>query len=196
MRYYLIDFENTAAYGFNGIEKLRKSDKVVIFYSDNSARISVDDLNTVMSSKALVEFVKIDYLGHNALDFNLTMYVGKIIGQFRGKTLEINIISKDAGYDTLKDAPFSYSAKVTIDRHPTILESLPELADHFGIIKKQIVTEQLTAINMEKYADEATKAVAVAKNKSELHAILFSRYKSEGSTIYKAIRPKFEQLKA
>ncbi|MGN1030180.1 MAG: PIN domain-containing protein, partial [Butyricicoccaceae bacterium] len=50
-----------------------------------------------------ISFVEITKLGQNALDFQLCTLMGMIIGQFEGDALSIYIVSKDTGYDSVRD---------------------------------------------------------------------------------------------
>ena len=40
--YYLIDYENVGSEGFKGCEKLRETDIIHLFYTDNSRKIDLD----------------------------------------------------------------------------------------------------------------------------------------------------------
>ncbi|MDE6679270.1 MAG: hypothetical protein K2K02_09540 [Ruminococcus sp.] len=97
MSFYLIDFENVGETGFNGIENLQKEDTVIVFYSKNSCKISMDILsrnNTVM------QFIKADVGTKNALDFQLVSYLGFMARTSADKE-QFFIISKDNGYSPL-----------------------------------------------------------------------------------------------
>ena len=39
--YYLIDYENVGSEGFKGCEKLRETDIIHLFYTDNSRKIDI-----------------------------------------------------------------------------------------------------------------------------------------------------------
>ena len=43
--YYLIDYENVGSEGFKGCEKLRETDIIHLFYTDNSRKIDLDIIN-------------------------------------------------------------------------------------------------------------------------------------------------------
>ena len=103
MRLFLVDFENVQGKGLLGIDKLKHNDEVVIFYSKNANKLSFDEMHLISASNAKIKYIEIETLGHNALDFNLVMYIGVITGKFRGTHLDINIVSNDTGFDTLKN---------------------------------------------------------------------------------------------
>lgn len=103
MRYFFVDYENVNNNGLKGIESLKKNDKVFILYSENANTLKIDTVKKVRESKALIEFIDIQCLGTNALDFQLCVLLGEQIGKFRGKKLELYIVSKDHGYDTVQN---------------------------------------------------------------------------------------------
>ena len=43
--YYLIDYENVGSEGFKGCKKLRETDIIHLFYTDNSRKIDLDIIN-------------------------------------------------------------------------------------------------------------------------------------------------------
>lgn len=101
MRVFLIDFENVHNDGLAGIDMLTDDDEVVIFYSANADSISFELLHKFMFSKAKLNYYKVRRGGKNALDFQLSSYLG-----YRLKIepdAEFYIISKDNGFDFVID---------------------------------------------------------------------------------------------
>lgn len=49
--YYLIDYENVGSEGFKGCEKLRETDIIHLFYTDNSRKIDLDILSMITESQ-------------------------------------------------------------------------------------------------------------------------------------------------
>lgn len=101
MRTYLIDFENVKSKGLSGIERLTDDDKVIIFYSENSDTISFEMHQSVMNSKAEVKYLKVSVGGKNALDFQLSTYLGYLVAL--NIYTHIFVISSDRGFDFLND---------------------------------------------------------------------------------------------
>lgn len=104
MRYYLVDLENLPK-SLNNLlaNKETKKCNLVVFYSENQRR-RVNNLKENLDHV----FNKVDYLyieeeSHNALDFNLVCYIGKILGSFKGKNLELFIVSEDKGYHAIQN---------------------------------------------------------------------------------------------
>lgn len=98
MRIFLVDYENVNSLGLNGIDKLRKTDKIVLFYSDSASTISFAIHDVIMKKQIKIEKYKLSQSDKNALDFQLVTYLGYWVAQHQTKEHEIFIISKDKGY--------------------------------------------------------------------------------------------------
>jgi hypothetical protein len=101
MRIFFIDFENVHSEGMTGVDHLTEADEVVIFYSNNADSITFDILHKLMFCKSKLSYYKIKRGGKNALDFQLSCYLGFRIN--KDPTAEFYIISKDNGYDFIMD---------------------------------------------------------------------------------------------
>ena len=99
MKAYLIDFENANSRGLAGIEKLEEADRVYIFYSDKSDTLSFEMHRMVMESKAQIEYIKVTVGGKNALDFQLSTFLGYLVA--KETYSHIFVISGDKGFDFL-----------------------------------------------------------------------------------------------
>ncbi len=98
MRIFLIDYENVNSLGLNGIDKLRKTDKIVLFYSDSANTLSFTIHDLIMKKQIKIEKYKLNQSDKNALDFQLVTYLGYWVANHTAKEHEIFIISKDKGY--------------------------------------------------------------------------------------------------
>ena len=94
MKIYLVDTENVAAEWSVLADKAKKKDLFILFYTNDSQRLSYHDLR--LCSKNKLEYVRC-HAGQNALDFQLVSYMGYLIR----KTPEAKyiIVSRDKGYD-------------------------------------------------------------------------------------------------
>lgn len=99
MSTYLIDYENTTTSGLKGIDKLSSNDKVVIFYGKNPSAISFQLHIQIAQSKASIEYIQLDKVGKNYLDFQLATYMGYLIATT--KEQHYHIVSKDGGYESV-----------------------------------------------------------------------------------------------
>lgn len=96
MAIYLIDFENVGNEGLKGIELLEKEDAVHILYNEAISRLTFPMAEKIFGCKAQVKFFAASVGGNNALDFQLSSWLGYLYGQ---KQEEIyNIISKDKSF--------------------------------------------------------------------------------------------------
>lgn len=97
--YYLIDYENVGNEGFKGCEKLRETDIIHLFYTDNSRKIDLDIINDHGESKLVTHKVP---TGNQSADMHLGSYLGYLIGKEctgQDEECKIVVISKDTGFD-------------------------------------------------------------------------------------------------
>lgn len=97
IRYYLIDYENVHYSGLNGIEKLTENDRLIIFYTKNAETLSFTVYEKLVSCKAEIQLYRVQCGDKNALDFQLSSYIGYILG--KNHDTECHIISNDKGYE-------------------------------------------------------------------------------------------------
>ena len=99
----LVDLENTSWYPFIGIEGLdfKEEDKIYIFCSDNSPNGSIEVIKSISKSKVQVELIYVYGNTKNALDFQLSCFLGQLSKD--SKESDYYIISRDNGYSILCD---------------------------------------------------------------------------------------------
>lgn len=121
-RIYLIDYENVHDDGLDGYGALGEGDKVYFFYSIQIKNIPFERHVEMMNSKSTVEFIKTGKTAKNYLDFQLTTYLGYLLG--KGEVGEIFIISKDHGFDSTVDfwqeRGYRIRRQETIDGHAIV----------------------------------------------------------------------------
>ena len=98
--YYLIDFENVGRTGLDEIENLSWQDEVHIFYSKNANTVTFDTIEKLKKSKAKIVYHEAK-TGNNALDFQLSSYLGYLIGK-NLRDMNIYVVSKDRGFECLQ----------------------------------------------------------------------------------------------
>ncbi|MBE6876980.1 MAG: hypothetical protein E7496_09755 [Ruminococcus sp.] len=102
MAVYLIDYENVYIDGLQGIEKLTEQDSVHIFYTQNRCGLTFALYQQLISCKAEIHLnevamsLKNNDPVKNALDIQLMMFVGYVIGTKQSE--QIYIISKDKDF--------------------------------------------------------------------------------------------------
>ena len=101
MSIYLVDFENVTSEGLSGVGNLGEGDKVILFYSTKANKISLPIHVEMSKSPASFEYKEVLVGGKNALDYQLSTYLGYLIGQ--NEDANYYIVSKDRGYEYLSD---------------------------------------------------------------------------------------------
>ena len=96
MKYFFIDLENVRSEGLEGVLSLAADDMVFIFYSENAMNLSIPALENLNNSKASKKFIKTNYIGKNAMDFQIVSLFGAMIE--RNKKGSYYIISQDNGF--------------------------------------------------------------------------------------------------
>lgn len=96
-RVCLIDYENTALAGLDGLENLSAGDWVRIICSNESIGNTLLHILSIYQDRRIT--VEVEYMnqrGSNALDFRLSTDLGYFIAQ--GDVEQIYVVSKDKGY--------------------------------------------------------------------------------------------------
>lgn len=87
MNIFLIDYENVHISGFDGLNRLKKKDKVYIFYSINAESIHIDIMDNLLKSKVSFKMFKLNKVDKNALDFQLVLYLGTRLKKYGKKSI-------------------------------------------------------------------------------------------------------------
>ena len=91
--YFLVDFENVHSEGLRGVEFLKKSDSLTLFFSQAAHVCESRYLKEIVDSGCSFDTCKLARTGKNGLDF----YGAGT------KTTQVAIISKDQGYRAVRD---------------------------------------------------------------------------------------------
>lgn len=128
---YLVDFENVSSAGISGIQRLTKEDKVYIFYTANAANMSFAAHLNLLSSPAEIIYYNVASGGKNALDFQLSSFLGYLIS--KGEENAFCIISNDRGYEYVRTfwERSGLAADVSINSSPSINRALLPLERPF-----------------------------------------------------------------
>ena len=99
MVYYFVDYENVKDDGLNDIQRIKREDRVVIFYSDNTPRMGSGVVEKMLGKKLNVKMYKA-VTGHkDSLDHQLSASLGMAM---KGNTEDdFCIISGDTAFDDL-----------------------------------------------------------------------------------------------
>lgn len=109
MAVYLVDYENTK--DLTGIGDLGVDDRVIIFYSAKANTLTFDVHKEILKANAVIDYMCAGTGGQNALDFQLSTYLGYLIGSNEeadesselGEGEHIYIVSKDKGFAAVVD---------------------------------------------------------------------------------------------
>lgn len=101
MKMYYIDLENIGTTGLKRIQAVANRARCYIFYSNACLNISEDILQSIRDKGGIVELCKVENDARNALDFQLSSYMGYVIGERKHTDDEHIIVSRDKGYDVV-----------------------------------------------------------------------------------------------
>ncbi len=190
MKFYLVDYENVHESGLAGLNKLDANAEVHIFYSKNADKLNFDLLNKIIESKATVVTTKIETNTKNALDFQLSCFVGMLI--IKNPGCEINIVSKDQGYDCLSKF-FENNSNVTLNRVLNLsgynsINQKQELQQKVSSALKEI---KLNGVNKGELINFIVDLILNYKTKSAINNNINKFLKDGASTkiVCKAIKP-------
>ena len=83
----LIDFENTHASGFQGVEYLDEKDTLVVYYSDENSAVSKGLVEDLRQKNVHVRMVKLLKQHSNALDMYIASTTGMFLDCLKGQRL-------------------------------------------------------------------------------------------------------------
>ena len=103
-RFFFVDYENVNISGLDGLLSLNSIDEVFIFYSENADCITFDVHKNLNETKAKVNFQKVEVGSKNALDFQLSSYLGFVISENLNKgneNVSYFLVTNDLGFSCL-----------------------------------------------------------------------------------------------
>jgi len=189
MNYYFIDYENVKKTGLTGIEDLGVNDTVYVFYSKNVDTITFDILEKINMSQASIYYIKVDVGSKNALDFQLSSYMGYMIA--KEPESKCYLVSKDNGYKAL--IQFWSQRDVNI----TILSDLSGKTEDDE--KSQLLDHVNAMFDDEVQAKKVTEIILQYKTKLGINNALVKKFPSTNnkvaSEIYNKIKPLISNKK-
>ncbi len=186
MTHYLVDYENVHADGLKGVNELKESERVIIFYSENADTMTFSLHKSLNESSADINFIKIEAGTKNALDFQLVSYLGYMIAQ-NSKDI-FYIVTKDNGYQAVVKFWAKKNCKITLIADlskRTVEEELSEIRKAVSNALTDKKDIELVVGYIEKY-----------KTKLGLNNALVKKFDStKGGEIYKLIKPFIKDKK-
>ncbi len=130
MAIYLVDYENVYIDGLQGIDQLTEEDTLHIFYTQNRCGLTFGLYEQLISCRAHVELNEVSVSlkngdpVKNALDIQLMMFVGYLIGSRSSEKLYIVSKDKDFLLGSSFFERFINDEAISLRLIPTIAESL------------------------------------------------------------------------
>jgi len=161
-KHFLIDFENVGDEGLNGFFDLNNDDIIDLFFTDKSNKIKIDFIDKYLKeeSKPILNFIKVSY-GPQALDLQLSSYLGSIIAKDNDNEVEYMIVSKDKGYDHVIEFWKNLNSNIKVNKCKNLI---PIIKEEIKETKEEKKEEIVDIIKEENTID--TKPVTKAKTKS------------------------------
>lgn len=97
MQFILIDFENVQPSNLDGLTK--GVHHIRVFVGASQSKISFETARALQAFGDAAEYVQIAGSGHNALDFHIAYYLGRLTAEH--PSAKFTIVSKDTGFDPL-----------------------------------------------------------------------------------------------
>ena len=197
MNYYLIDYKNLKNIGI--IKNIQKGDTVICFYSSVCVNMNLDLIEHITSKGATFTCQKVMNGTKNALDFQLSSYLGSLISK-KSSNVNFHIVSNDKGYDYLcsywatfgkvvdrisatPNTPIEKEAKKTAENTPSV------------IVSQTMTEKDITPyIDQKQYVCEVAQIFNEHKTKSEIHSALQKKFKGKpqmAGIIYRELKPLF-----
>ncbi len=96
--YYLIDYENVGGDGLAGCNRLKKTDHIIIFFTQNANKIDMREIAD--HGEAELRMIEVP-AGKQSADIHIGSYLGYLAGVNRGQGCSVVIVSKDKDFDNV-----------------------------------------------------------------------------------------------
>ena len=183
MNYFLVDYENVKTQGLNGVNKLSEEDTVCIFYSENADSLTFGLHRRLNESKANILFQRVEVKKKNALDFQLSSYLGYLIHENIDNPYNYFIVTKDKGYESL----ITYWKKKKINVSIVVDVS----GQNAQVIQNELESQVAELIKDKSDAPAIAKIIQSYKTKQGVNNGLTRQFRDgkKTSEIYNAIKP-------
>ena len=186
MSIFLIDYENVHDKGLNGIKNCNEGDLVYIFYTKGEEKLPIEMVKLLNDSKAKLSYIKAENGSKNALDFQLSSYLGYLISKYPKE--KFHVISGDKGYEVL--------IKFWSNFNNQKINILIDTSLNSKIFKKSVIKEDLELKDKllksiyKENTEEILGIIDKYKTKLEINNALVKAFDSKkGGEIYNEIKP-------
>ena len=183
MNYFLVDYENVKTQGLNGVNKLSEEDTVCIFYSENADSLTFGLHRRLNESKANILFQRVEVGLKNALDFQLSSYLGYLIHENIDNPYNYFIVTKDKGYESL----ITYWKK----KKTNVSIVVDVSGQNAQVIQNELESQVAELIKDKSDAPAIAKIIQSYKTKQGVNNGLTRQFRDgkKTSEIYNAIKP-------
>lgn len=190
LNYFLIDYENVKVEGLNGIAGLSEQDEVCIFYSKNADTLTFDLARRLQETKATVVYQKVEVGTKNALDFQLSSYLGYLVcKREKQRDGHFFVVTKDNGFNAL----LSYWQQRKMD-----VQIVIDCTGRDNKSEKDALTEKTRAVLPdESLVPLVVRMIQQYKTKQGINNALMKELKDakRAGEIYQAIKPLISNKK-
>jgi len=186
MSIFLIDYENVNVEGFNGLSNCTENDQIKVFYTKGAETLTFGLHRRLSESKSKIDYFKVENGSKNALDFQLSSYLGYLISN--NPNDKYYIVSKDKGYETLTAFWQKYknlNSQVTLVSDLSLKNEQEE--------KKKLSSSIQSVLSDSSFKDLQNDIFVIIekyKTKQGIYNALVKNYEQKkGSDIYKKIKP-------
>ena len=187
MTYFLIDYENIHSEEIKDLENFKDGDTLIIFYSNQCRKISLDVLD--FSKGITYQIFKASVGTKNALDFQLSSYLGYLIGknslQDTKSDANYYIVANDKGYGRLCDY---WQENFSVNVRSSTQVTLKEIREALKDVPKGVLSG-------EDQVEEVRKIFNNNPSKKEINKELSQYFKDNDkvSKIAKKLRPLMKE---
>lgn len=213
MNYYFLDYENVHADGFKGAGSLKENDVVCVMYTDQSRNVTFDIIEEINNRGARIESYRAGTGSKNALDFQLSSYLGYVIGKNEKKQYQYFIISEDTGYDRvvefwkgrgvsikrMANLSGGQGSKQTAQSGKAAQQQVNRMRRRSRVAEENWATEEELRryLDDEEYNENILEIINTYKSKQAINNALTKECKNtkRGGAIYKKLKPLLKEKK-
>ncbi|HET6786166.1 MAG TPA: PIN domain-containing protein [Erysipelotrichaceae bacterium] len=187
MSIFLVDYENVHSNGFNGINQLSENDLIIVFYTKEVKQIPIDLHLKLQNAKAKIEYLKAENGRKNALDFQLTSYLGYLISKNSNESYYI--VSNDQGYKVLTS--FWSENNILVKSKVSLVTDLSLKVEKD--VQAQFKQKVQLALKDSAYSEKLNEILSIIdkyKTKQGINNALVKEFESKkAGEVYKLIKP-------
>ena len=188
---YLVDSENVGIMWKSIVDK-NEIQKLFIFYTSNTPYISYEDLKFLLDSGSYFRLIEC-FTGQNALDFQLSSFLGYLLSKEESENDDFVIVSNDKGYDPLCE--FWSCRGYSVQRLSINKDGIKESDDDYEVDFND--TDFLRGILPDSYKKDVDliRKILEYKTLPQIHNELIKLYgNKDGLALYNLIKPYINMI--